>query len=529
MSDRRIRLYAVLASLVLANLLGLTLYTRLDWTRDKEFTLSPATRSTLETLKDPITVRAYFTQDLPPPYSSNARFVRDLLEEYHAAADGQLSFEFLDPLEEETGEDKEKKKETQVDLFGRTVREATRVEQELQSLGIPAVQVRSNESDKMEVKRAYMGLSVRYREKQESIPVVRETAGLEYDLTSLIRKMVRAEPPRLGLVTGFGGPDPAKDMQRVRVLLDQIYDVSEIDLSAVPTIADEIDGLLVVGPERPVSEEAKQAIDRFVTSGKPAAFLVDAAKIDLQTLQATPVEHGLSPLLEAYGARIDEGLVADAECATLNVSQRRGNMIITQPVRYPLLPFPKGLDPDHPVTRGIGGVSFPFTSPLAVKPATGVDAETIVRSSTNAGVIKAPYDIDPMQRWTVDRVSDTGEKALVVALKGAIPSAFGGSAAVSGRVFVAGGSSFLQDRYLSRGNEALVLNLVDWMLLDDALLSIRTRGLRAAPLAELSDAKRRAVKYANIAGLPAAFVGFGLLRWRVREKRRGQARSRIEA
>jgi len=87
-------------------------------------------------------------------------------------------------------------------------------------------------------------------------------------------------------------------------------------------------------------------------------------------------------------------------------------------------------------------------------------------------------------------------------------------------VVVVGGSSILLDQYTSESNQAFVLNLLDWMLLDDAMLSIRTRGLTIAPLDEVSDATRNAMKYLNMLGLPAALVAFGLVRWRIREARR---------
>jgi ABC-type uncharacterized transport system involved in gliding motility auxiliary subunit len=83
-----------------------------------------------------------------------------------------------------------------------------------------------------------------------------------------------------------------------------------------------------------------------------------------------------------------------------------------------------------------------------------------------------------------------------------------------------GGHAFILDQFMSPGNEALALNLLDWLVLDDALLAVRSRGLNAAPLEEVSDGARQAVKAANILGLPLAFVAFGLLRWRLREGRR---------
>ena len=113
---------------------------------------------------------------------------------------------------------------------------------------------------------------------------------------------------------------------------------------------------------------------------------------------------------------------------------------------------------------------------------------------------------------------------MVAVVSGPLKSRFGDAKSTSARVLVASGYMFVLDDFLSRGNEALVLNMVDWLAQDDGLLAVRTRGLNAAPLDDkLSDGSRAAAKYLNIVGLPLLLVGFGLVRWRMREGRRAKA------
>ena len=403
------------------------------------------------------------------------------------------------------------------------MRESTSVERELEGMGIPPVQVRVNEADKLEVKRAYMGLAILYGDKKEVIPVVKETSGLEYDLTTLIRKLTRDKTPKIALIGGHQGLAPEKDISRAWQLLSQTYQLSTIDLTQQKEIPADIDAILVIGPKTPFSDEEKHAIDAFVMSGRGAAFLLDAVRPDLQTLQTEDTQPGLADLLKAYGVEVAPGLVLDAECAMINVTQMRGAMRIVQPVSYPFVPTPKALDPHHPLTRGIGNVSFPFMSPVSVAFADsdGIKAETLVKSSPRSWVQSPPYNLDPLQRWTADMVKDEGAKGLIVTVSGPVKSyATAGTAATNARILVAGGSSFMADKFLSPGNEALVMNLVDWLVLDEALLAVRSRGLAAAPLSDIGEGGRAAVKYLNIAGVPLALVGFGLVRWRSRERRR---------
>lgn len=529
--DRAVQTVGVLGSLVFVNILGLSYFGRLDLTRDGQFTLSEATKETVSSLADPVTVRAYFTKDLPPPFSTNARYVRDLLEEYYVHGKGNFQYEFVDPASAETEEDRQKKKEVQRDIFGRMVRERTSIEQEMQSLGIPSVQVHVNEGDKLEVKRAYMGMAIRYRDKTEVIPMVQDTSGLEYDLTTLVRKLTREKTPKIGILEGHEGPSLQKDLARAYGLISQLYDVVTLDLTKDGEIADDIDAILVVGPKTPLGEEEQREIDGFIGSGKAVAFLLDVVKPDLETLQAEEAHHGLTDLLASYGVQIGSELVLDAECATINVTQQQGFMRIMQPVRYPFVPQPRALDPLHPLTRGLSQVGFPFMAPLEVTlPADGeVKTEVLVRSSEKSWVQQPPFNLNPFQRWTMDGAA-ASPRDLVVTLQGPIPIHFASASTESdqsrpsGRVLVAGGSSFLTDQFLSKGNETLALNLVDWLVLDDALLAVRSRGLRAAPLEDIDQRMRDLIKYANVLGLPLAFIVFGLVRWRLRESRRGQVR-----
>jgi ABC-type uncharacterized transport system involved in gliding motility auxiliary subunit len=74
---------------------------------------------------------------------------------------------------------------------------------------------------------------------------------------------------------------------------------------------------------------------------------------------------------------------------------------------------------------------------------------------------------------------------------------------------------------MAAGVPPFVLNMLDWMMFDDELLSVRTRGLSSDPIdPNLSDTKRNVARYSNILGLPALFMAYGIMRWRRREHRR---------
>jgi hypothetical protein len=69
----------VIGIAILINLLAYEYHVRLDLTEDKKYTLSKATRDILENLEEPVTVKAYFSKDLPPNIIRTREDFQDLL------------------------------------------------------------------------------------------------------------------------------------------------------------------------------------------------------------------------------------------------------------------------------------------------------------------------------------------------------------------------------------------------------------------------------------------------------------------
>lgn len=528
----------VAGTLILLNVVSSGLSARLDLTRERAFTLSEATHDTLENLDRPVKITAYFTQNLPPPFSNLERDVRDQLEEFRAVAHGDLSFEFVDPQSQETDEDKEKKKDAKRDIFGRTVREKTSVETELESLGIKPVSVQVVEEDQAQTKVAYMALTVRVGEDKESIPLIQSTDTLEYDLTTMIRRLVREKLPVVGVVQGHGEPPlegaadptnpmaPGEDLSTLMQLLKPNYEVKAVTIGAgaEAKIPDDVDALLVVGPKQPYSDEELKAIDAFLMKGKAAAFFLDRNTVDFKTFQPSPSGQNLDQLVGNYGIELGSQLVGDVECASLSSQERRGNFVLNIPIKYPFVPVLRTLEGGGPMTRGISGVNMPFVVPVYPKTIDGVEITALAKSSARSWLEDASAEmIDPRRDWGSADITVTGPYAVIAQARGTLPS-FAGDGKKSekeARVLVVGSSSFLDNQIMSDANAALVSNMVDWLSLDGKLLAMRARTQDKAPFAQdLSAETRNAVKWGNVVGTPLFLILIGLVRWRMRESRR---------
>ncbi len=508
--------FAVVVGLVFVNLISLREFVRFDLTRDRKFTLSQASKETVKHLKDVMTVSAYFTEGLPAPYASHTRYARDLLEEYRSASNGKFSFEMIDPTQAESAADKEKKKEVRRDIFGRTVRDPTAVERELMQLGIEPVEIRVIEDDQQQTKRAYMGVVVLFQGKREVIPVVQDIGNLEKDLTGLMRKLVRSKTPVLGLVQNAG----PQQLDRFKALVAQNAQVKDVSLAQGSAIPSDVDALLVVGSGGGLDEKALATIQQFVQSGKNAAFLLDRVKIDPKTFQPQSSNgekaEKVIAMLARYGVKVEDGLVLDVNCASLNVQEQRGELTFAMPMRYPFIPELSNLDQNNAVTRGVMGVVLPFTTSVSFKPTPGLHGVVLAQSSKSSWIENAPFDTNPRREWSKENIKLAGPYPLMVQVSGKLPHAQKES-----RLLVAGASTFIWDPFFNQPNQALALNVVDYLFADSALLAMRARGFVDVPLQQdVKDTTRNAVKLGNIFGVPALLVLYGIARWRLREKRR---------
>ena len=102
-------LSALLVGLILLNLTSRDIYHRFDLTDNKKFSLSSSSDSILAKLDDRLTIKVYFSDELPGDLGNTRRFLQDILEEYRAESN-EISFFFHDPesdseLEEQAGKD----------------------------------------------------------------------------------------------------------------------------------------------------------------------------------------------------------------------------------------------------------------------------------------------------------------------------------------------------------------------------------------------------------------------------------------
>ncbi|MBN1877568.1 MAG: Gldg family protein [Anaerolineae bacterium] len=100
------RAVALTSALLVVNLLVVNVWMyplrrlRVDLTQYQEYSLSRVTRDLLTNLREPLTIRAYFSKKTHPLLAPLVPTVRDMLQEYEIAAGGKVRLEIIDPTQE---------------------------------------------------------------------------------------------------------------------------------------------------------------------------------------------------------------------------------------------------------------------------------------------------------------------------------------------------------------------------------------------------------------------------------------------
>jgi ABC-2 type transport system permease protein len=167
----RFMTYAVVV--ILINVAGVTLFFRADLTEGKIYSLSEASRRVVSTLSEPLTIKVFFTKNLPAPYNNTERYLHDLLKEYGNSGNRYFNYRFYDVSPEE----------------GDISQEARENQALARNYGIFPVQIQAIEKDEIKFQRAYMGLVLIHGDLLERIPTVTGTEGIEYLLTTTMQKL----------------------------------------------------------------------------------------------------------------------------------------------------------------------------------------------------------------------------------------------------------------------------------------------------------------------------------------------------
>ncbi|WP_420450016.1 Gldg family protein [Candidatus Palauibacter sp.] len=498
----RVGVLGMVGIAIFAALAGAQLRGRLDLTPGKVYTLSPPTADLLQNLDDLVTLKLFQSAELPPQLTPVSRDLDDLLRDLDATGGANVNLVRADPDEDPDAQ------------------------QEAGLLGIRPVPFQIVDDDELSIQERYFGLAVQYAGESQVIPLVRQTADLEYRLASMIRALTRAERPAIGILTGHGELSLNAGLRLARGRLQLEYDVVEFGIdSTTAAVPDSIDVLVIAGGRMPLEPAAGQIISRFVDGGGSLFVLKSGVTADMQARYAGPTfDPALDSLLQARGLGIVPSLAFDLLLHEQVEMPSQGGSYI---VPYPLWTLTQPAS-GHVIVDGVTNVPIRFGSPLLVEVEDSTLVTPLLTTSEGGGRLQTPLSIDAMQDWAAIIAPDgeISEEDVTTETLAVAYTQPGG-----GRIVLAGSSSLIHDETLSQSMSGLAgmiffQNAIDWLAQDEALISIRSKDRAPPTLLFPNEWLPDLTRYGNLAGVPLLFVLIGVLR--LARRRKVQQRSFTE-
>jgi gliding-associated putative ABC transporter substrate-binding component GldG len=482
----------IFAILIILNIIANQFYFRLDFSEGKQYTLSKATKDILRNLKEPVTVKAYFSKDLPPQLQSTRRDFEDMLIEYGKISDGQVLYEFINPSVDE------------------------QTESEAAQSGIQPVVINVREKDQMKQQKAYIGAVLNIGTSSEIIPVIEPGAAMEYALSTAIKKLAVAEKPSVGLLQGHGEPG-ISEMIQVNKELSILYSFEELTLTDSTIIPSRFKTIAIVAPKDSIPEYQLAQLDNFLARGGRIFVAINRVNGNLQSAYGMAVNTGLESWLAKKGIRVNENFVIDAKAVNVTMQQQIGNTIHLSSLLMPYIPIINNFA-DHPITKGLEAVILQFASNLEFTGDSGLTFTPLLYSSERANTQPAPQYFNYQKQWTE---FDFPMKNLV--LGAAIEGNAGG---IPVKMVVIGDGDFPvngprgQQQQLQEDNVNLMVNSVDWLSDDTGLITLRTKGVTSRPIKDMDDSKRAFLKWFNFLLPILLILIYGFIRFQIKRNQR---------
>ena len=555
-----------IAIVVLVNVIATYLYTRVDLTAEKRYSLAPATKKLLKKLDDIVFFKVYLSGDLPPGFQRLSNETREMLDEFRAYSDN-IQYEFVNPSANTSDKDRN---------------DAYRL---LVERGLQPTDLRVNKKGSSSQLIIFPGAMVSYHGKEIPVQLLmaqlqedpnkvlnNSIQSLEYNLASAIKNLTTKIKPRVAIIQGEGELDQMEtiDLQKG---LSEFYGVDRVTINhrisslairiktdtAHDALINRYRAIIIAKPTKPFDERDKFLIDQFIMRGGKVLWLIDPVFASMDSLQkynttmGIPNDINLEDMLFNYGVRINVNLVQDMNALPIPV---KTGMIGNQPqfdyFKWWFFPVitPSG---NHPIVNGLNAIKTEFVSTIDTVTAPGIKKTILLETSPYSRTVNAPalIDLEILRKQPNERMFNKGPFPIAVLLEGEFTSSFlyrippdlAGNPSLGYRakskktkMIIIGDGDIVKnqfhfsqgyplplgfDQYTKQtfGNKDLAMNAVNYLCDDSGIISVRSRELKLRMLDTAKVAKQRFFwQLINIL-LPILLIaGFGIGKNRLRKR-----------
>lgn len=557
--------------LVVAFFIGQLIFTKIDLTEEKRHTLTEATTELLDSLDNQILVRCYLHGDFPAKFKRLEKAIRERLDEFNDLSGGMVQYEFIDPY---AIDDKKTQGEIETALYEQGL-EFTRLSYEENGVKKfktiwPGAIISYNGKE----------LPVQLFKSNSPEPTDGMVNGsinnLEFELGSKMRQLMNTRRKSVAFIEGHGELSELETLD-IGNYLAESYEVSRVRIDErIGSLSEKLDHvkhrsnlydlLIIAKPDSIFSEKDKVIIDQYIMNGGKILWMLDPILTDLDSLRerqgtmGVTNEMGLYDMLFDYGVRLNRDMVIDYQCAPIAFDAGpMGNQRNMEMFNWYFSPVVIAPGDAHPIAANLDPIVMQFTSSLeSVGDDARVRKSVLLASSDLSKQLKAPIRVNSgVVQLGIDYFQSNPNPNLPLAmlLEGTFTSNFqfrlpdaiqndptiafreesvhtkmivvaDGDIARNG--IIDGGEGPIPvplgyDRYLGNvvyDNREFILNSVNYLLDDKALISMRSRSIILRKLNEEKILQERLKwQVVNVALPLFVLIVFGVLQFTIRKRK----------
>ena len=481
------------AIVVVVNVFSYFYFFRIDFTKDRRYTLSKATNDILASLTKPVTITAYYSENSIPAITRARSDFKDMLTEYAARSGNKVVYNFINPNKNDS------------------------LEKIAQSNGVSPFPVQMREKDEMKSVKVYMGAVVKMGDKTEVLPLIDPNGSIEFTLSNTIKKLSIDKKPLIGLLQG-NGESTIAEMPQAQESVNSLHVMQQIPLSDSAPIPENYNTVALISPKDTFRPGQLRMLDAFLSRGGRLFISYSGLTPDLRQGMGNPGNDiNLTKWLAEKGIILDNKYLIDARCQSISVPQNGVNFNI---------PFPYLLKIDkfanHPITKDLQEVVLPFTSDILFTGDTNkVKFTPLAFTSDKTGLENIPVKFELEHKWAPEEFP-FANLVVAAAFTGVEGNKDARIILVSNDEFAVNGKGNGNQRppKLTPDNVDLFSNSVDWLSDNTGLIELRSKVAKFSPIKDVSDGEKLFLKYFNFS-LPILLVLlYGIVRMQVKKRTR---------
>lgn len=374
---------AIVAAVVLVNVLVHHFVVRWDMTNDRRYSIAPTTRALIQSLDAPLQVTILLDGELNAGFQRLQRATIEMVEELEAIGYWQLGIEYRVSAEE-----------VPKGLSPTVIHERTHKGQTAQTTVYPyALITYKGKTAVVELLRNNRGLS-----GEENLN--HSIENLEFAFVEAIHSLARESVEKIAFLEGHGELSEAEVFDLSQAL-SHYYQIDRGTLGNETGVLDDYRAVIIADPQLPFSEKDKYILDQYLMQGGRILWVVNGVRFSEQTLSKNgmtpviPLELNISDMLFRYGVRINPALVQDLQCLPMPVD------VSDNPQQPNWQPMPWTYAPllltsqASPITRNIMQVSATMASCIDfVGGEDGLQKTTLLATSSNSKLTGTPATVD---------------------------------------------------------------------------------------------------------------------------------------